>query len=95
MCEDEVVAADTLGRPVAERLRARLADIRAAESVADLVVGADLLDDPPTLTLGLPSGYKVVCRPNDQAIPTHHDGTVAWDRVRRLQVVEIFEESPS
>jgi hypothetical protein len=92
MCEDVAVAADELGVPVAARLKARLADIRAAESVADLVLDVTLTDEPPTVTLGLSGVYLILCRTNHHEQPRNADGSVAWERVSRLQVIQIGKE---
>ena len=47
ICEHEPTAKDALGAEIAEALRRRLADLRAATSIADLIVG-----NPHTVEVG-------------------------------------------
>jgi hypothetical protein len=91
MCEDETVALRSLDGDVVVQLHGRLADMRAAESVAALVLATALVGLPtPSVTVDLAHGWVMVCRPNHPATPTRN-GEVAWDLVHRLMVVSVSE----
>jgi hypothetical protein len=90
ICEDSIKARNTLGDDVAEHLRSRIADLRAAESVDELVAGRPTTTKgaDPRLTIRLGGGVVLSCRPN-HASPPRLDDELDWPRVRRLQVVAI------
>lgn len=91
ICEDPNAADAYLGTETAELLRARLADIRAAVTVEDLLVG-----DPTTggeagreLRIGIGQGAKLALRANHRRLPLAEDGRVDWCRVSYVQVMGI------
>jgi len=90
-CEDAERAALMWGLDVAERLKDRVADLRAAGSVRDLIAGSPTLSPgtPPTATLELAAGYRLVCEVNHAAIPSNEHGEVDWERVRRLKLTRV------
>lgn len=71
----------------------RLADLRAATSIFDLVAGqpTDAAGSQPQVTIELGAGYRMVLHPNHVNNPRSADGDVDWSQVRRVQVVEIGE----
>lgn len=85
------MAATELGPAAASRLQARLADLRAADSIYDLPVGGPRTESgtPPTLVLDLADGLVLVAQPNHRKLPVATNGGVDWERVRRLQVLAI------
>ena len=91
ICEDETEPADEFDAGVAKQLKGRLADLRAANTVHDLVVGNPTIvpGAAPQMTIDLPDGYKLVARPNHHNIRAEEDGSIDWRRVRRLLVVGI------
>jgi hypothetical protein len=91
MCEDEQQAIETFGVEVAAALHARLADLRAAESVLDLVAGRSEVRDgvPPVLVLSLPNGGRMLCSTNQANLHRDAGGSIDWRRVRRLRVDSI------
>ena len=82
-----------LGVEGADRLRSRLADLRAAGTVNDLVAGNPSFsgDRNSELRIRLDQGHHLLCRPNHAAPPADSAGLIDWLRVHRLQVVEIEE----
>jgi hypothetical protein len=92
VCEDDTVAAAAFDAPVVEQLKARLADLRAAESIYDLLIGDPLIlpGGNPRVAVGLADGYALIATPNHRATPLAPDGAVDWRRVRRLQLLEIM-----
>jgi hypothetical protein len=95
LCEDTAVAQGELDGAVVEQLQARLADLRAADSVDDLVVGVRRPVDASatSVTLDLSQGYGIVCQVNHPTVPVDSDGNVAWARVRRLLITGISRDS--
>lgn len=90
ICEQEDVASRSLDPVVVEQLVSRLADLRAAESLADLLAGSPTLaQDQATLTIDLSKGFQMKLKINHQTLPVDGGGRLAKARVRRLQVVEI------
>lgn len=91
LCEDEGRAYQVIGPNAAASLKDRLADLRAANSLADVLVGSlRLLSQPePTVTLELADGYLMLCRVNHSTLPVLPTGEVEWNRVRRLLIKSI------
>ena len=91
ICETSAYADSVLGPAVAAQLRARFADLLAADSPLELIAGRpDLIDgDHPEIriSLGAEAVLKVV--PNHQHRPLTAEGTTDWSRVRRFRVVSI------
>lgn len=91
LCEDKSIAERKLGTESAGRLTRRLADLRAAESLADILAG-DLVQYlwPATseLSFGL-NGFRLVLRVNHQIVPVDDIGDIDWKRVRRVKIVRI------
>lgn len=85
------MALKTLPVSVVEAMKRRLADLRAADSILDLVVGAPRFgaSTPTQVTLRLADGYELVGVANHRYCPTVEDGAVDWARVRRLKVMAI------
>jgi proteic killer suppression protein len=92
LCECQSKAERVLGIRPAARLRERLADIRAAEAVTDLVAGM-----PRELEGGrqrryavdLANGYRLVFCANHNRIPLNETDRVDWSRVTRVKILKI------
>jgi hypothetical protein len=91
VCEDECKAASTLGEAVAKQLRHRLADLRAATTVADLVTGQTRFGGRQNsqMRLHIADGVQLLCHPNTARLPKDDGGMVDWGRVYRLAIVAI------
>jgi proteic killer suppression protein len=92
ICESQLRAEQTLGIAVARLLRARLADLREADTVDDLVAGPPKkLDSTPPGRIAIPLGdgmFICFCS-NHAATPLKKSGEVNWVRVNRIKIVEI------
>jgi len=87
LCEEEDAAVEKFGTKAAAELRARIADLRAADSVADIVAGTPrFFDDDPRMTVSLLGVLEIVLRPNHIKMPLRDDGRIDWSRVRRLKI---------
>ena len=81
-----------MGADIAEALKHRLADLRAATSIRDLVVGK-----PRTLDIGhvnclvidLCEGNRMVLQANHPENPLTDSGELDWDKVSRIKVIYI------
>jgi hypothetical protein len=92
ICESEAHAKDELGVTVAEMLKHRLADLRAAISIRDLVAGRPrLLEGTGDLcmTLDLSEGYRMVFCANHPKNPVATTGGLDWLRVSRVKIMRI------
>jgi plasmid stabilization system protein ParE len=91
LCQDGEQAAGNLSRSLTTHLQSRLADLRAAGSVADLIAGRPMLVEgrEAGVQLDLSAGYVLVCRVNHADPPRDAVGKIDWRRVRRLRIVAI------
>src|SRR5438034_6550158 len=88
LCEQEDAAAGKFGDKVALELRARVADLRAADSVADLVAGTPRVigGQDPRLIISILGALEMVIRPNHIRMPLGTDGELDWQHVRRIRL---------
>ena len=92
ICESEEYAQLNLGGEVAGYLKRRLADMRAALAVRDLVAGNPREIAGPITTLiavDLCDGYRIVFCANHVSNPTKEDGGMDWARVSRVRILRI------
>lgn len=94
VCEDGDVARLGIDAHVNDALRDRLADLRAADSVLGLP-GVELVtanEPQPTMRVTLAPGVALVAKPNHRQPPRADDGSVDWNRVRRIQIIGLSRE---
>lgn len=87
LCERGAEAQRRLGGASAKKLSARLSDLEAAASVAELVAGRPhplTGDRLGQLALDLSGGRRLVLSPDHETTPVDADGAVQWDRVTRV-----------
>ena len=89
LCEDDHKAEKEFGKAVTETLKARLADLRAAEGVQDLVTGNPRVIANDDFCMDLSNGYHLVFRANHVNNPTAKSGLVNWPKVRRIKIMKI------
>ena len=92
ICESDDRAKGELGAKAAEKLKRRLADLRAAPSVKDLVAGRPReLEGSrhPHIGIDLSEGYCLVFCANHNATPRVKSGDVDWSRVCRIKLLRI------
>jgi hypothetical protein len=96
VCENEQQAANELGPAVAAALKARLADLFAASSVDDLVVGRLRPiggPDSNCMALDLCDGWILRFQANHPTNPVDDAGNLEWVRVTRIKVMSIEREN--
>ena len=92
ICENEERARAILGPSAAEILKHRLADLRAATSVKDLLAGQPrLLDgtDNQQMVLDLCEGRQLVFCANHLNNPADKDGKLDWPSISRIKILRI------
>jgi proteic killer suppression protein len=92
LCEDERVSDKALGEGCAGHLRHRLADLRAAKSVASLFAGcprAITFEEPEAMALELGSYGLLVFISNHVIPPAKKNGRLDWSQVTRIRIVSI------
>ncbi len=92
LCESEAKATREFGGRVAQRLRRRLADLRAATSVKDLVAGRPRELESVrrrNVSVELAEGSRIVFCANHNSIPTLSSGGVDWSSVSRIKILRI------
>ncbi|GAA4421282.1 hypothetical protein GCM10023169_13990 [Georgenia halophila] len=94
VCEDGAVAVKELGSPAAEALQQRLADLRAAERISDLIVGNPRTSGAgdATLTITLTDTVDTIWLVNHASPPREEGGRVDWTRTRRVRLCEIASD---
>ena len=80
-----------LGTRVAEFLKRRLADLRAATSVDDLVAGRPraLEGTDQLMVVDLCDGHRMVFCANHPKNPMTESGELDWARVSRVKILRI------
>jgi len=93
VCENRRKAEAKFGVKIAQLLFDRLADLRAADSISDLVVGdPKVYDDSeglPNLKIELANNYVIILRPNHVELPKDKNGNLDWAIVTRLKIMGI------
>lgn len=92
ICESEVQAKEKYGAAVAEILKHRLADLCAATSIKDLLVGRPRPMDGTNdlcMILDLFEGYQIVFCANHPKNPLTQAGRVDWSKVSRVKIMRI------
>jgi plasmid maintenance system killer protein len=92
LCESERTARRSLGARVAERLKRRLADLRAANCVQDVVAGRPRElhgNSAGQVVLDLGEGAYLVFCTNHSVAPLSDGTHVDWSKVNRVKIISI------
>ena len=91
ICEDQAVAMKELGPVVAEILKHRLADIRAASTLTELPAGhlRVAVEGGGRALIDLGGGYTIDLEANHRRNPTREGGDIEWGSVSRVKVMRI------
>ena len=95
ICEDMAMAKLELGDTVAETLTHRLADLHAAGSICDLIVGNCRILDAGGMQrvyIDLPQGYRMVLTANHPRMSLVEHGDIDWASVTRIKILQIGRE---
>lgn len=90
-CEDPTTGRINWTPDVQEQLRNRLADLRAADSPLELIVGApQLVEGPrPRIEVKITDQHIMVCHVNHASVPRDTQAKVQWNKIYRIRVDEI------
>lgn len=89
-CESDAQARLDLGDAVAEMLKHRLADMRAAKSPKDLVAGKPRTGaDSQHMVVDLSVGYTIVFKANHTTNPLTEAHDLDWSKVTRIKILRI------
>ncbi len=89
LCERGAEAQKRLGQASAKKLGARLSDLEAASSVAELVAGRPhplVGDRVGQFAVDLSGGNRLVFSPDHEPAPVDADGSIKWDRVTKVRI---------
>lgn len=89
ICENEERAADELGTKVAEQLKRRLADLRAAESIEEMPNIVKPSKGSTKCSVRFAEDRSIVFCANHNPNPTSQSGKIDWAKVRRIRILEI------
>jgi proteic killer suppression protein len=96
LCSSEKVMLKTLGQVQAKKLQQRLAELKAAETLADIPKGPpprchELSGDRQgQLSVDLVHPQRLMFRP-EQPVPLKDDGGLDWSRVTKIEILEITD----
>lgn len=94
ICTSEIIAQEQLGGEVARILKARLADIRAASSVTDILVGRPREIDgsyPSQFAIEIAENIFLIFSQNHNSTPLKGFEQVDWSKVNRIKILKIGE----
>jgi proteic killer suppression protein len=92
LCSEKRIGIKNLGADSAKKLRTRLADIAAADSVQDLHAGRPHPlkgDRAGQFAVNLAGGKRLVFRPGQDPPPENEDGSIDWSSVTSVLIVFI------
>jgi len=92
VCENEDKAQEMLGINTAFRLKSRLADMRAAKFVSELVAGSPgeiNHDGIPAYKLELTTHERIIFCSVHENTPTLVNGSIDWHQVSRVKLITI------
>lgn len=93
VCESGKKAEECFGGELAVALQGRLADLSAAQSLADLPWPvATRAGEPELMFLTLGDSNQLVFTPNHPTAQTNPEGLVDKSRVTRLRILEVRRE---
>jgi toxin HigB-1 len=89
LCESSAKANRKLGVDIANELRRRVADLRAATSARDLLIGAPREIQANQITLDVGPCFKITFCANHNTIPKLESGAIDWSKVSRVKILAI------
>lgn len=96
ICEEENEALSELSEQVVIKLKSRLADLAAATSVKDIIVGnpCEIINNSRSdYKIDLCDGYILIFAANHVNNPKMENGSIDWLKVKRIKILEIKERN--
>lgn len=97
VCNSEREMRATFGKPLAERLQQRLAELKAAETLEDIsrlppARCHELSQDRKgQLAVDLAHPKRLIFEPDHNPVPRKSDGGLDWANVTAIRVIEIID----
>lgn len=92
ICENESQAQTKLGLNVAMKLKNRLSDLSAANSVKDLIAGSPSKIDDNLYRINLIENHFILFSSNHPNPPLTDTGEINWNEVSRIKILNIPNE---
>lgn len=93
MCADTAVAAGFIGNQAAYELKKRVADLRAATSMADLIIFLpQAATNPHEVKISLSDLANLVFTPNHNKLPLDNHGQIVWQDVYRIKIIGVSND---
>jgi hypothetical protein len=92
ICESEIEANQAYGEQISAALRRRLADLRAASSVQDVLVGnlrSSVDGNIPCKILDLAASAQLIFCSNHPKPPMNETGEIDWANVSRIKILGV------
>ena len=92
LCKITKLAAQKLGALSAKKLRTRLTELFNADHVGELVAGRPhplTRDKQGCYAVDLHGGHRLVFKPTMQPPPAKSDGSIDWNQVSAITIVEL------
>ncbi len=92
LCECEQMARKKLGNDCARKLKARLDDVGAGQTVAELVAGKPhplTGDRAGEYAVSLAGGWRMTFSPANDPVPRHGDGGIDWRAVTIVRIESV------
>jgi plasmid maintenance system killer protein len=89
LCESSVKADRKLGVDLANELRRRVADLRAATSVQDLLIGVPRETQTDQISLDVAPTFQITFCANHNTVPKLESGAIDWSKVSRVKILGI------
>lgn len=96
LCERGDRISKQFGDRVGEAIKARLADLRAASTISDVVAGNPrvlTIDGKPVMSLDVHESCSLVFCPNHLRVPLLPDASVNWSAVSRIKILKIGSDN--
>ena len=93
ICEKQLFAEDSLGVESAAYLRARLEDMNSVTCLAQLIAGSPQELENGVIQVSIGKKHFLHLKSNHTKKPLLADKQLDWDRVKRIQILEIGEFS--
>lgn len=89
ICENETVAKEVYGDLCAKKLFSRLSDLRASETIYDVLAGNPTKVNALEISITLDNKSKLIITANHISNPLTDKNEIDWDRVSRIKIIDI------
>ncbi|MBD2569494.1 killer suppression protein HigA [Anabaena lutea] len=97
LCERDTEAKKKHGADNAKKLKARMRELITVENVTSLTAGKPhrLIDDRlGQYAVYLAEGKRLVFEPDNDPVPLKEDGSIDWEQVTKICILEIVNYHP-